>query len=109
MIAQSKIAKTTLLTRNASSILARLLFFAPHFLLGTFLISIQPQRDRLRNAILTYRDAIDGVRTFNRCAVMRDDDELRLFTQPFQRVAESSDVCLVEHRVDFVHYAEWRG
>src|SRR5436190_23453345 len=68
--------------------------------------SVQLNGNQLRNARLLHCDAVQPIRNLHRPPVVRDEDELRAVEHPAQHVDESSDVRVVERRVDLVEQAE---
>src|SRR6266481_4293570 len=62
--------------------------------------------DKLWDAGLLHRHAVEHAAYFHGLAVVRDDDELRLAAHLADQAREAPDVGFIERRVDFVQNAE---
>src|SRR2546427_8787220 len=74
--------------------------------LFTTLLSVQVDRDELRQARLFHGDAVEHIRSFHRLPVVGDHQELRLAGQLPQDAQKPVDVRVVERRIHLVEDAE---
>ena len=55
-----------------------------------------------RDSLLLHRDAKQHIRKFHCALVMRDDDNLRIFTDDLQKVVETENIGIIQGRVYLV-------
>src|SRR2546427_3604444 len=69
-------------------------------------VSVQLNRDQLRDPRLLHGHAVQTIGDLHRLPVVRDEDELSVLLHAAQHFYEPADVCVVEGRVDLIEEAE---